>query len=76
MYAKMPFGLMNASETFQRAMHIAFSKEKRKFVVVYMDSITIYSKYDKDHIKHLENVFFKCRRFGISLNPRKSKFSM
>jgi hypothetical protein len=28
MYAKMPFGLMNAEETFQRAMDIAFTREK------------------------------------------------
>ena len=43
---------------------------------MYMDEITVYSKYDRDHIKHLEKVFFKCRKFGISLNPKKSKFSM
>jgi hypothetical protein len=30
MYAKMPFGLMNAGATFQRAMYIAFAKEKGK----------------------------------------------
>ena len=28
MYAKMPFGLMNAGAMFQRAMDIAFSEEK------------------------------------------------
>jgi hypothetical protein len=44
MYAKMPFGLMNARETFQRAMDIAFIGEKDKFVVIYLDEITVFSK--------------------------------
>ena len=35
MYSKMRFGLMNVGATFQRAMDIAFSEEKDKFVVVY-----------------------------------------
>ena len=69
MYANMPFGLMNAGATFQHAMDIAFMEEKEKFVVVYMDDITVYSKYDKEHITYLEKVFLKCRRYGISLNP-------
>ena len=66
MYAKMPFGLMNAGTTFQRVMDIAFSEEKDKFVVIYMDDITIFSKYDDQHLHHLERVLLKCRKFGIS----------
>ena len=73
MYAKIPFGLMNAGATFQRAMNIDFAEEYDMFVVIYMDDITMFAKYDKDHVKHLEKVFLKCRRYGISLNPRKSK---
>ena len=57
MYAKMRFGSMDAEATFQHAMDIAFVEEKNKFVVVYMDDITVYSRSDKDHIKHLEKVF-------------------
>ena len=67
---------MNARATFQRAMDIDFVEEKDNFVVIYMDDITFYSKSDKDHIKHLETIFLKCRRYGISINPRKSNFSM
>ena len=76
MYAKIPFCLMNAGATFQRAMEIAFAEEKYKFVVVYMDDITMYSRYDGDHTKHLEKVFLKCRKYGISLNPRNSNFAL
>jgi hypothetical protein len=76
MYAKMPFGLMNAGATFQRAMDIAFIGEKDKFVVIYLDDIMVFSRSDKEHCNHLRKVFLKCRRFGLSLNPRKSLFAM
>jgi hypothetical protein len=57
-------------------MDIAFIREKDKFVVIYLDEITVFSKSDKDHCHHLKKVFLKCRRFGLSLNPKKSLFSM
>ena len=76
MYVKMPFGLMNAGATFQRAMDSSFAKEIGKFVVIYMVDIMIYSRSDKEHIHHLEKVFLKCRKFGISLNPKKSNFAL
>eukprot|EP00253_Pinus_taeda_P014471 PITA_14471 len=76
MYAKMPFGLMNAGATFQRAMDIAFAEEKDKSVVVYLDDITVFSKGEEDHLKHLETILMKCRRFGISLNPTKRIFAL
>ena len=44
--------------------------------MVYMDDITIFSNSGRDHTKHLEHVFLKCRKFGISLNPKKSNFDM
>jgi hypothetical protein len=76
MYAKIPFGLMNAGATFQRAMDIAFIREKDQFIVIYLDDIMVFSRSDKEHHCHLRRVFSKCRRFGLSLNPKKSLFAM
>jgi hypothetical protein len=76
MYAKIPFGLMNARATFQRAMDIAFIGEKDQFMVIYLDDITVFSRSDKEHYCHLRKVFLKYRRFGLSLNPKKYLFAM
>jgi hypothetical protein len=76
MYDKMPFGLMNAGATFQRAMDIAFIGERDKFVVIYLDDLTVFSKTDEEHLVHLKQTFEKCRRYGLSLNPKKSHFAM
>jgi hypothetical protein len=76
MYAKMPFGLMNAGATFQRAMDIDFIGEKDRFVVIYLDDIIVFSKTDEEHRCHLKKVFQKCHRFGLSLHPKKSLFAM
>ena len=76
MYSKMPFGLINVGATFQRVVDIAFLEERDKFVVIYLDDITIFSKNDEKHIQHLERVFQKCMKFGVSLNPKKSHFAL
>jgi hypothetical protein len=76
MYDKIPFGLMNVGETFQRAMDIAFMGERDKFVVIYLDDLTIFSKSDVKHLVDLKQTFEKCRKFGLSLNPKKYHFAM
>ena len=76
MYLKMPFGLMNASATFQRAMDIALSEEIGYFIMIYLDDITVYSKTDEEHLIHLRKVFEKCRKYGLSLNPKKTLFGL
>ena len=67
---------MNARAPFQRAMDIDFAGEIGNFVAIYMDDITVYSKSDREHIHHLEKNFMKCKKFGISLNPKKSNFAL
>ena len=74
-YDKMPFSLKNASATFQRAMDLAFANKKDVFLVVYLDDLTVFSKSDEEHMHHLKTVFQKCRKYGLSLNPKKSLFA-
>jgi hypothetical protein len=76
MYDKMSFGLMNAGETFQRAMDITFSSERDKFVVIYLDDLTIFSNSDAEHLVHLTENFQKCKKNGLSLIPKKSHVAM
>jgi hypothetical protein len=57
-------------------MDIAFIGEKDKFVFIYLDDITIFSKSDKENYHHLKNFFLTCRKFGLSLNPKKYLFAM
>jgi hypothetical protein len=72
----MPFGLINAGETFQREMDVAFRGLINKCVVVYLDDVTMYSKNKEDHIQHLTQIFERCRKCDISLNPKKTIFGV
>ena len=57
-------------------MDIAFEGERDRFVVVYLDDIIVLSKSDKEHLTHLGQAFDKCRKFGLSVNPKKYLFAM
>ena len=56
-YRRMPFGLINAGATFQRAMDIAFRGLIGRSAVVYLDDITIFSKKREEHAFHLKQIF-------------------
>ena len=72
----MPFGLVNFGSTFQRAMDIAFKGLVNISVVIYLDDIIVYSKKRSDHIRDLKQIFQRCLRYEISLNPKKSFFAL
>ena len=52
-FLRMPFGLLNAGATFQRAMDFSFKELIGKIIEIYQDDLTIFSKERYDHISHL-----------------------
>ena len=47
-YRRMPFGLINAGDTFQRAMDITFHGMIGCSVVVYLDDVTIFRERERN----------------------------
>jgi hypothetical protein len=60
-YTVMSFGLTNASDYFMYLMNKVFMEYLDKFVVVFIDDISIFSKNEEDHDEHLRVVLQKLR---------------
>jgi hypothetical protein len=70
-YLKMFFGLLNVGATFRREMDFSFKELMGQFIEIYQYELTVFSKDRLDHISHLNQVFERCRKYGISLNLTK-----
>jgi len=70
----MPFGLCNASATFQRLMQVVLAGLEWKCCFVYLDDILVCSKTFEEHMEHLRLVFERLRRAGLTLKQRNAAF--
>jgi hypothetical protein len=71
----MPFGLTNAPATFQCLMNDVLSPFLRKFVLVFLDDILIYSPTLEDHTTHLKLVLAKLREHQLYMKRSKCSFA-
>jgi protein associated with RNAse G/E len=53
----MPFGLTNAPTMFQCFMNQLLQPFLRKFILVFLDDILIFSATRDDHLQHIQQVF-------------------
>ena len=71
----MPFGLTNAPATFQCVMNEVLKPFLRKFVLVFLDDILIYSPSMDLHLHHLEQVLQTLRKHHLHLKQSKCTFA-
>jgi hypothetical protein len=57
-------------------MDIAFRGLINQSIIVYLYDVTVFSKNKTDHLAHLRVVLQRCRKYEISLNPKKSIFAV
>ncbi|GFV49100.1 retrovirus-related Pol polyprotein from transposon 297 [Trichonephila clavipes] len=74
-FLKMPFGLSGAAPNFQKAIDIILKPVTGRFVMVYMDDVTITSPSFNEHKNHLNQVFRLLRDAGLALNKEKCHFA-
>ena len=70
----MLFGLTNVPATFQRLMNKIFKEYIGKFIVVYLDDITIYSEIWEEHLIHVQKALEKLQQANLKLQPDKYTF--
>ena len=73
-YLRMPFGLKNAAQRFQRLMdHILAGLP---WCFVYLDDVLIASKSMKEHEEHLRQLFSVLEKNGLVVNKEKCELGV
>ena len=73
-FLRMPFGLNNAAQTFQRFMDQVCRGLDSTYV--YVDDVLIASRDREEHIGHLKQLFERLAHHGITVNAEKSCFGL
>ena len=70
-YKKMPMGLLNSADVFQREMKKLF--QGLEYVMVYIDNVLVVTKGDyNDHLNKIRTMLERMKSKWIQLEPKKS----
>ena len=73
-FLRMPFGLRNAAQTFQRFINDV--TRGLEGVFAYIDDILVASASEADHARHLRALFGRLQEAGVIINPGKCQFGV
>ena len=71
-FNRVPFGLAQAPAYFQKLINDVL--KSCNFAMGYLDDIIIYSRTEKEHLEHLEEIFGRLRAAGLKLKLEKCSF--
>lgn len=73
-FVRMPFGLRNAAQTFQRFMDQVL--RGLPYTFIYLDDLLVASSDMETHLTHLRHVFSLLSDYGIVIHPSKCVFAV
>nr|GEX05651.1 reverse transcriptase domain-containing protein [Tanacetum cinerariifolium] len=73
-YRRMPFGLCNAPDTFQRCMLAIFHDMVEKTMEVFMDDFSVFGNSFETCLSRLDKMLQRCEDTKLCLNWEKSHF--
>ena len=73
-FTRMPFGLRNAAQSFQRFIDTVL--RGLKFTYAYIDDVLIASSSEEEHKQHLHLVFNRFKEYGILIHPNKCELGV
>ncbi|MBW0484421.1 hypothetical protein O181_024136 [Austropuccinia psidii MF-1] len=73
-YLVMPFGITNAPASFHSFLNDIFSEFLHIFVVVYLDSIMVFSSSEYGHVRHVASVLQRLRYNNLFFQASKCVF--
>ena len=73
-FIRMPFGLRNAAQTFQRFVDMVL--RGLPFSYAYIDDVLVASASEEEHQQHLHLVFERFKEYGVLIHPSKCELEV
>ena len=73
-FTRMPFGLRNAAQTFQKFINMVLCG--LPFSYAYIDDVLVASASKEEHQQHLHLVFKRFKEYGVLIHPSKCELGV